>query len=255
MQSVSTGPQSAYRERGRPAPALLRRLLAVLGGGLFVAVAAGLVVLGLGVSPALAAGSGYAPPPVVLPSAPGSFSNVISAQNVPQGGGTLTVTHNGEHIDVVIPADALCTPTATVPCATYQIIFTSPNIIAVPGGVTGIGLEITRSGQPLKGTFEKSLSFTITDASISSSDLVEVWNGSAFVPVPGAIVTTGKASASFDTDPDFAVVQPKVAIPTATTVETGEPFFFEGLLAAGLLLSGLALLGHRRLRLRRSAPA
>ena len=54
---------------------------------------------------------------------------------------------------------------------------------------------------------------------------------------------------SFDTDPDFAVLEPTVPIQGATSAATGVPLLGEGILAGALILlgaGGLAVAVRRR---------
>jgi hypothetical protein len=202
---------------------------------------------------AAGAASEYGPvPPAAGTAPPGSYSDVITSQTITPAGGTIgPVTVDGAALTFVIPPGAFL--------VTVQITITEPDLFAVGSAgtagykaVAGVGVQVQENGSPYPGTFLKPLTVTIRSSSITSSSVVMVWNGTAFVSEPDSTVTSGVATVSFDTDPDFAVLAPSgttaTTIPGATTPVTGKPFLGEGILACLLVVlgvSGLAV-GYRR---------
>jgi len=163
------------------------------------------------------------------------------------------VSVGGVSATLIIPAGAFP--------VSVQITLTAPNITLVGSAgtagyraVAGVGVQVQENGSPYPGTFLKPLTVTIRSSSITTSSVVMVWNGKAFVTDTASTITTGVATVSFDTDPDFAALSPSVvsaAIPGATRAVTGKPFIGEGILAGVLVLLGASGLGvgwRRRVR-------
>jgi hypothetical protein len=183
---------------------------------------------------------GYGPPPVTTPAPPGGFTTVVTTVTSRPAGGTVgAVPVDGAELTVTIPPGAF--PTSV------QITVTAPDladITPLPGfiNVTGVGVEVTLNGSPYPGTFLKPITATLRSSRITASSDVLVWNGTSFVTDPDSAATSGEASVSFDTDPDFAVASPvstkPTVVPGATTPVTGEPLLGEGLLAGVLVLAG-----------------
>jgi len=202
---------------------------------------------------AAGAASEYGPvPPAAGAAPPGSYSDVVTSQTITPAGGTIgPVTVDGAALTFVIPAGAFL--------VSVQITITEADLFAVGSAgtagynaVAGVGIQVQENGSPYPGTFLKPLTATIRSSSITSSSVVVVWNGTAFVAEPDSTVTSGAAVVSFDTDPDFAVLSPAgttaTTIPGATKAVTGKPFLGEGILAGVLVVlgvSGLAI-GYRR---------
>jgi hypothetical protein len=193
---------------------------------------------------AASAASEYGPiQPLAGAAPPGGFSDVITSQTITPAGGTIgPVTVGGATVTLVIPAGAF--PDS------IQITITEANLFAVGNAgtagykaVAGVGIQVEENGVPYPGTFLKPLTVTIRSSSITSSSVVMVWNGTAFVTAPDSTVTSGAAVVSFDTDPDFAVLSPLAgtvtAIPGATKAVTGKPFLGEGILAGALVVLGV----------------
>jgi hypothetical protein len=202
---------------------------------------------------AAGAASTYGPAPAPVGAAPpGSYSDVITSQTITPAGGTIgPVTADGATVTLVIPAGAFP--------VSVQITITEADLFAVGSAgtagykaVAGVGVQVQENGSPYPGTFLKPLTVTIHSSSITSSSVVMVWNGTAFVAESDSTVTSGVAVVSFDTDPDFAVLAPTgttaTTIPGATTPVTGKPFLGEGILAVVLVVLGLGGLavGYRR---------
>jgi len=199
---------------------------------------------------------GAAPPGGAAGAAPpGGYSDVTTSQTITPAGGTIgPVTVDGATLTLVIPAGAFP--------VSIQITITGPDLFAVGSAgtagykaVAGVGIQVQENGLPYPGTFLKPLTATIRSSSITSSSVVVVWNGTAFVTEPDSTVTSGGAVVRFDTDPDFAVLSPvaatATAIPGATKAATGKPFTGEGILACVLVVlgvSGLAFGCRRRVR-------
>jgi len=214
--------------------------IATLGGAALVVASAG---------GALAA-AGYGPPGPPPPPVPGGYSVVVTSQTIGPAGGTIgPVNVNGTSVTLTIPAGAFPVP--------VQITLSAPDLAAIGtagffghSAVAGVGIQVQENGSPYPGTFLKPLTLTMSSSSITSSGIVVVWNGTAFVAESAATVTAGSATVSFDSDPDFAVLAPTGtgAIPGATTAATGQPFLGEGILAGLLLLLGATGLGYARRR-------
>lgn len=201
--------------------------------------------------------AGYGPPPPGVVTPPGGYSAVVTSQTITPAGGIIgPVSVDGGSVTLVIPAGAFP--------VNVQITLTAPDLAAVGSGgvagddaVAGVGIQVQENGVPYPGTFLKPLGLTMRSSSITSSSVVVVWNGSVFVAETGATITPGAATVSFDSDPDFAVLAPRVAllapIPGATRSMTGEPFVGEGIVAGVLLLLGVGGLARAVRRSRVSA--
>jgi hypothetical protein len=217
----------------------------------FIAVISAACIAGL--VRAAAAASNYGPgPPAADVGPPGGYSAVTTSQTITPAGGTIgPVTVDRATVTLVIPAAAF--PVSA------QITMTWPNLFAVGSAgtfgckaVAGVGIQVLVNGSAQPGTFRKPLTLTIRSSSITSSSVVVVWNGIAFVTEPGITVTSGVAVVRFDTDPDFAVLHPLAAttatIPGATKAVTGKPFIAEGILACAVIVLGFSgvAVGRRR---------
>lgn len=200
------------------------------------------VCLAGSVRPALAASNYGPPPPPPGVSPPGGFSDVITSQTITPAGGTIgPIVVDGAIITLVIPAGAFP--------VSVQITITAPNLFAVGDAgvagykaVAGVGILVQENGSAYPGTFLKPLILTIRTPLITTSSVVVVWNGAAFVTETDATVAAGVAVVRFDTDPDFAVLSPlttpKAVVPGATKPVTGKPFIGEGIFACALIVLG-----------------
>jgi hypothetical protein len=205
---------------------MTRRLLFTL----LLVLAVGLLV------PAAALAAGYGPPTPPTSSAPGGFSAVVAAKTIGTGGGSLSGTVAGAQVTVTIPANALSS------AADVELV--APQLSAIPQAVAGVGVYLFVNGEKFSGSLATPATITITNPAISASDTIDVWNGSSFVAASNGKVSAGSASASFSSDPDFAVLS---AISAATIPATGVPVLGEILLAIGLIAvgGGLALVLRR----------
>jgi hypothetical protein len=232
---------------------MMRRIwMPKLGQRFAIVVLGGAIMLINGVGAALAAGGSYGPPAPVPPTVPGGYFAVVTSQTITPAGGTIgPLTINGASVRLVVPAGAFPVP--------VQITLTAPDLGAIGNAgfrsfsvVAGVGIQVQENGSTYPGTFLKPLTLDISSSSITSSSLVVVWNGTAFVTDPSATVRSGEARSSFDTDPDFAVLTPAgtamTAIPGATSASTGKPLLGEGILAGVLLLLGASALAFARRR-------
>jgi hypothetical protein len=193
---------------------------------------------------AASAASSYGPPqPAAGVAPPGGYSSVITSQTISPAGGTIgPVAVDGATATLVIPAGAFP--------VSVQITITGSKLFAVGDAgtagykaVAGVGIQVQENGSTYPGGFRKPLTLTIRSSFTTSSSVVMVWNGTAFVTEPDATVTSGTAVVRFDTDPDFAVMSPLVTtaaapIADATRSETGQPFLGEGILACALIVLG-----------------
>ena len=223
-----------------------------LGPRLAIVMLAGAAILvPTGAGGALAAG-GYGPPPPVPPTVPGGYSVVVTSQTITPAGGTIgPVTIDGASVTLIVPAGAFPVP--------VQITLTAPHLGAIGTAgfrrfkvVAGVGIQVQENGSTYPGPFLKPLSLDMSSSSITASSILAVWNGTAFVTDSEFTALSGELKASFDTDPDFAVLTPAFgatsAIPGATNAVTGKPLLGEGILAAVVLLLGASGLEFARRR-------
>jgi len=220
-----------------------------LGQRFAIVTLAGAAMLITGVGVALAAG-GYGPAPPVPPRVPGGYQCMVSRTVTPVGGTIGPVTIDGASVTLIVPAGAFPIP--------VQITLCAPELWARGNAgfrgfrvVAGVGIQVQENGSAYTGTFLKPLTLSMSSSRITSSSVVVVWNGTAFVAATDATVTSGAAVVKFSTDPDFAVLSPTAAtaIPAATTSPTGKPFIGEAALAGVLVLlgaGGLAVRWRRR---------
>ena len=232
---------------------MMRRIwMYKLGQRLAIVMLAGAAILvTTGAGGALAAG-GYGPPAPVPQTVPGGYSVVVTSQTITPAGGTIgPVTINGASVTLIVPAGAFPVP--------VQITVTAPNLGAISTAgfrgfkvVAGEGIQVQENGSTYPGTFLKPLTLVTSSPSITASSILAVWNGTAFVTDPDSTARSGELKASFDTDPDFAVLTPAsgatTAIPGATSAVTGKPLLGEGILAAVVLLLGASGLEFARRR-------
>jgi hypothetical protein len=182
-------------------------------------------------------------PTAPVATAPGGFAAVVTSRTIGPAGGTITVTVDGVDVTLTVPPGAFPVP--------VQITVTAPDLAAIGNAgfaglfaVGGVGIQVQENGSPYPGTFLKPVTLSMQSSGITSSSVVVVWNGTAFVTDSSATVTAGSATVSFDSDPNFAVLSPsgtaRAPIAGATTPMTGEPFLGEGIVAGVLLLLGAA---------------
>lgn len=209
---------------------------------LVAATVAGFVLLWAG--PALGAGTGYATSPAAT-APPGGFTSVVVSQSVPPSGGTVTTTYNGSKLTITVPSGSFT--------ATVQVTVTAATVGQIAGAVVGFDVTFTLNGQSVSGTFAHPVTFTITNNDIKAGDVVNVWNGSAWVGYPNASVTNGSAKIVVTSDPAFVVqaastsAAPTAVVPGATTATTGFPLLTLVAAAGGFVLIGLSgLLAVRR---------
>lgn len=205
---------------------------------------------------ATSAGSQYGPPAVTTPASQGGFTAVVTTVTIPTTGGTIgPIAVDGAELTISIPPGAFPEP--------VTITVTAPDLATIPpmAGTTvvaGAGITVGLNGAPYPGTFLKPITATFTSPNITAGSVVTVWNGSSFVTDSGATSTTGTATVSFDSDPDFAVMTPVTTpprpVPSATVPVTGVPAVGEGLLAGVLILGGAGgIAASRRRRARASS--
>lgn len=228
-----------------------RRRLAIVILGSAAMVVAGAAMVAGSAGRAMAA-DGYGPPGPGTATVPGGFSAVVTSQTIGAAGGTVgPVDVAGIPTTLTVPAGAFSGP--------VQFTLTAPDLASVGAGgfsghraVAGVGIKVQKNGSTYPGTFLKPLTLTMSSSSITTSSIVVVWNGTAFVTESSATVTAGRATVTFDHDPNFAVLASAgtagSSIPGATGATTGQPFLGEGILAGLLLLVGALGLGYARRR-------
>jgi hypothetical protein len=205
----------------------------------------GVFVIGVIATPsaAFAQSSGYAPTPPA-PSTPTGVSGVVvSTCTVQPSGGPCSATVNGCPIAVTFPPGDFTIPT--------QLLFSSG---VTPTGVSGslvcaFGLSVVQNGAKITGTFSPPASINITSGAIRVGDTLEVISAGGAATVAATATTAGSITATFASDPNFAVIAPVAAVPSATTPVTGKPFALEELVAAALVsvgVFGLVLLRLKR---------
>ncbi len=199
------------------------KLLVAVPSGTFI----GVMLMG---GTAWASGTGYAPPSQATGTAPGGFSQVVLNEPVPSGGGTLSATFGSSSYSVNVPAaDA---------AAGVDVSVTAPsNLSAANNAVLGFGIALSNNGVGVTGSFNAPITITVSNSAIHAGEVVDIWNGSAWVLYPNATVTNGSLTVTVTGDPQFALVSASTPIPGSTSPHTGIPI--EGF----LLLGGLSLLG------------
>lgn len=187
---------------------------------------------------AFAAGTGYAAPTNTSSgstSLPADFSSVVISTIVQPSGGTLKATVNGQVETLTIPNGTFNQP--------VQVTITAPQLSQIGSAgftgysaISGAGVFFSVNGNPILGTFAKSVSLTIQSSALSSNDKVVEQQGNQFSNYTNVTTSNGSTTINFNTDPAFAVLAPTVT--GATSPSTGKPFIIEGILAGALILGG-----------------
>jgi hypothetical protein len=188
------------------------RLLRVTGIGLSVLILVGAASIG-GLTTAApadaspAAAGQYGPPPPPPPSQPGFTTVVTSVTVCPDGGVVGPAVVDGASVEVDVPPGTFST------CV--QITIFEGDLAVIRGAVftgftavTAIGVEATRNGADISGTFAHPLTLIVDDSGITAASIATTWNGVSLLPYPDATATAGEMQIVFDTDPDFAVLTP-----------------------------------------------
>ena len=218
---------------------------------------AGLVLVG-SAGVAFAAGSGYGGG-TPAPGGTGAFSTVVSVVNINgAAGGHATATVDGATVTLDVPAGDFT--------GTVQGVFSAGDLSVIGTGgfggmpITAFGVQIDQNGHKLPGPFAKPLTVTVTKNGITTSSVVYLQSNGSFVKASGWTTSSGQATGSISTDPDFLIDTPApaatpvgAAIPGATTATTGKPFLGEGLGAA--ILAAIGGFGAFRWRRQRRAGA
>ncbi len=205
----------------------------------------GVFVIGVVSTPSIAFAqpSGYTPTPPAPTTPTGVSGVVVSTCTVQPSGGGCTATVDGLAIDVTFPPGDFTIPT--------QLLFSTG---VTPTGVAGrvvsvFGLSVVQNGSKVTGTFSPPATVHVTSAAIAVGDTVNLVGAGGATTVVGTATTAGSISFTFDSDPNFAVIAPVAAVPSATTPVTGKPFALEELVAAVLVsvgMFGLVLLRMKR---------
>lgn len=192
---------------GRPARrcAAIARPASLAGAALGVGI--GVLALWSGAAAAAGTGGSYGGGgPEGTP--PGTFT-VITSQTVPKTGGTVTGTHDGQKISVVVPATTFTTK--------VQVTLLVPTLSDISGAVSSFEISFSMNGTVVTKTFTKTVVATITASAIKAGDVVDEWDQTAWVAYPHATVSTGTAKITMTSDPAFAV---ETASTSATTTAT-----------------------------------
>jgi hypothetical protein len=129
----------------------------------------------------------YGPPPPPIP-VPGGYFQVVTSQTIGTAGGTIGPLSAGNvTAGLVISGRSFTTP--------LQVTITEPDVAAIGDGgrrnhlaIGGVGVVIQNNGAPFVGFFHEPLILTLSSPQLSPGDIVVVWNGRRFVPVPDATV-------------------------------------------------------------------
>ena len=231
---------------GRSARSLAARAASALAVG---GVAVGVAVMTMAPA-ASAAGGGYTPgTPVPGGTATGLPGSVVTVTTIQPGGGKATAVVGASTISATVPAGTFSVPT--------QAVFTDAGGVSVTPSAGGtvivtFGVGFYQNGTKVSGSFSP-VKITVTNPSISSTTTVYFVVNGVLEPVSGATVSNGSATFTITSDPTVeltsALSATATAVPSATTVSTGEPFLLEGGVASVLVLGG-ALLLARSLRRR-----
>jgi hypothetical protein len=207
---------------------------------------------------AFAAGNGYGPTPTGPSGVPGGFSSVVITKTLGAGGGSLTAPVAGATLTIRVPSGAFSAP--------VEVEVTSPDLSAVgsalgnlgyPGfrAVGGLGVKVLNtSGQPVRGTFAKPLTVTLSGSQLGvPGERVLRFTSPGSATVVPASLGSGSVTINLTSDPDLAVVNPPAGtaanVPGATSVHTGLPFTGErdlGLLLIVAGAGGIATVVRRR---------
>jgi hypothetical protein len=235
--------------------------------------AAGCVVLGVSAATALAVVPGAGGPPNV----PGGFVTPVASATVSASGGTVTGEVNGDHVTVTVPAGAVAEPVDVMLTAGSPSEIGNVGVNGA-SAVLALGVHVTSqaTGNTFTAAFAKPATVTVS-GSFNASDTVMQYNVSAtrWELLSGAVVTTSQvhfnvpgvvdvaitgaaapqnakavaatpvdASGAAATGTPAATAPAATAAPTAgtTTVDTGEPFLLEEIVAGFLVLLGLVSL-------------
>jgi hypothetical protein len=137
----------------------------------------------------------------------GGFSTIVASQTLSPTGGTVGGSANGAKATVTIPPGSLRHGGQVVLSAG------APGAVNVGKGSKVIAdFSVTildpTSGRKLAGPFAPPITVSISDPSITAGDVVVVVTTTGeLIPVPGAKVLPGVATAPLTPDPYFAVVQ------------------------------------------------
>lgn len=173
------------------------------------ALAAGVAALA---SVAGAAGTGYGSEQPQGTTVPGGFTSVVTSRTLPASGGVVAATFAGGTISVDVPAGAFAGP--------VQVSVLAPST-ALAGAVVAFDLSFATGGQSVSGSFATAVTCVVANPSITSSDVVDVWDGSRWVVDPRASVSAGTATIVVTADPAFAVEPSSMTTVTGPVTEGG----------------------------------
>ncbi len=182
---------------------------------------------------------------------------VAASQTIGTSGGRITAAAQGETYVISVPAGDFTAPT--------QVTVYAPTDLSAIKAIAGIEIVFSdpSTGAPLPGTtLPTPITVAVNAPDVAKGDVVEVFNGTGFVTYAGSYTTTaGSATIEMTADPTFAVAPPAQAaapgspsVPGATSIDTGEPFLGEEIVAGAAAAAGLVAVGAAlSLRRRRSA--
>jgi hypothetical protein len=129
----------------------------------------------------------YGPPPPPVP-VPGGYFQIVTSQTIGTAGGTIgPVSAGNVEATLTIPGEAFTLP--------LQVTITEPTVADIGNGgrrghlaIGGVGVVIQDGPSLYPGIFSRPLILTLSSPQLSPGDVVVVWNGTRFMPTPGAIV-------------------------------------------------------------------
>jgi hypothetical protein len=158
---------------------------------------------------AFAAGNGYgpgSPPPSAIA---GGFTKIITTKTLHKSGGKIQGSANGASAVVLVPAGSLRNG--------GQIVLSDGPLKNIKVGknlkvVADFSVVVLNpnTGARLLGTWKPAVTVIIHDSSIRVGDkIVVVVKPGHVTTISRAVISTGMATVTFTSDPNFAVVAPK----------------------------------------------
>jgi hypothetical protein len=243
VAAVNAASQNGWENMRRQLARLgaMMALTAVVALALPAASAFG-AAAGPGASGGGSSGGGSAPTPnaIVCPT--------ITVDSSTGGSGTC------DGVTVTVPTQT----STTCPDIIATITVNPVGAIAVPNPPSGyvqayavtVKFTCSSTGAVFTGTLSPAATVVVTNAAIAAGRPIFEYAGGAWSQVTTATVTTGSATFTVPTDPQFVFYAPVIA--GSTVAVTGKPVVGEGIVAG--VLFALGLLGIWRATRRRRAP-